>query len=233
MSAPLTRHEVCSALLGRAARRPAFIPLGHGPAARAAQVAPARLGEDPGLLANALDSAQRLFGYDAIVVGFDHAARADVVTEAVRRVRATRADVAVVGVVPAPTPPATRADAVALARELGEAGVDALLVHHWSTDSHDPAVLRTLSRVAAHYRAVLVRSVDAADPLDRTTVDGPLAPGRPLTEHEDAKAHPAVARVVDLTGPIRPAPAAWLTTCPHEADTTPESLHAAVAAIGR
>ncbi|WP_186382411.1 hypothetical protein [Amycolatopsis rhizosphaerae] len=233
MTGPLTRDEVREALRGRPARRPAFVPLGQRTAARVAQVPPEVLATDPALLATTLDSAQRLFGYDAIVVGFDPAAEAEVVTEAARRIRAVRGDIAVLGVVGAPEPPAGRAGAVALARALGEAGVDALLVHHWSPRSHDPAALRTLTRVAAHYECVLARSLSPEDPLERSDVDCPLAPGRPLTPAEDAAAPAAVARIAgpDFTGAGR---AAWLTTTGDEAaEATPEHLHATVAAVGR
>ncbi len=238
MSGPLTRDEVRAALLGRRAGRPAFIPLGHRLAARVAQVDPETLREDPARLATVLDGAQRLFGYDGIVVGYDEGCLPDVVVEAARRIRAIRDDVAVLGVVPAPASPADRKEAVAMARALGEAGADAVLVHHWigAADTADTvAALRTLARVTAFYHATIVRSVPADHPLDRAGTHGPLAPGRPLTADEDLRAPATVARVADVTGePVPAAPeAAWLTTAGDPADAVPEDLHATVEAIGR
>jgi hypothetical protein len=232
MTSPLDRNAVRAAVTGQHGVRPALVPLDQRIVAEVAKVSPERLAEDPGVLAGAVDFAQRLFGYDAIVVGFDPGVSAEVEAEAARRVRSTRVDVAVVGVVPAPAVDEDRPAAIALARELGEAGVDVLLLQHWTAESHNPATLRTLSRIAAHYQAVLVQSVGADDPFDRVGAPGPLAPGRSLSAEEELAAPASVARVLETTeSHIRSA--AWLTTRADSGPTTPEHLHAAIAALAQ
>lgn len=65
------RAVVLATLRGRTSPRPPFIPLVHCLAARLAQTSPQDMAYNPTLLANSLGQAQALFGYDAVVVGFD------------------------------------------------------------------------------------------------------------------------------------------------------------------
>ena len=69
---PQTSKEMVRALLsGAPVSRPPFIPYMASAAARFMEVLVQRMFTDPTTLANSLQSAQRLFKYDAIVVLFD------------------------------------------------------------------------------------------------------------------------------------------------------------------